>query len=792
MAKLNLGRVGIVPQGDFDNTKTYSKMDMVYYSTTGSSYVSLVDNNTALPTDSTKWQSAADVSNEVAAANAAATRANTAAEAAEAVSDEVAELKSQLGPVFFEKPLSEFTRLSNGYIGPNGIYVSSNTYLLYVFTANEPGEMFVTNSTSGAAMVLVKCQDAIYDENSWTSATVVDRRTSGNNNIPTESNPMSFAKDDTIALSFIKTSSANVYLGGLYVNVDKVKEIEDDISELREDHFAWGTISQSDCQFVGNGYFSNTGLFIENPSYRAWFFQPTSKGKIYIDPVGIDTIHISRFSGPVTYDEETEKYSGPIIARYTDNSEQESPVVVEFNDGEYIGFDYSKNNLNKTVHLCGKYTADKIVEIEEAVKELNAYKKNKQFIYIADSYPIYYGDVLEIYYKGILDVPNPYDYSVVVTCNVGHTYNKRFIFEPESTHVGNEYPITISLYDSNGNLIEYASSKIEVVNPQNPSSKKNILTIGDSMTAGGQWVSLVKSMMTAQGLTNFDFIGQFGSTEGAKYQALGGYNYTRYNNEYLTDRWVWINCTHDKTSDDIRSIYTDTNGTHWRIMVIESNRLKLHSEDGASSLAIPASGTLTYQQGGTNTSPITYTTTSTQASGNPLWNESEGKVDIQWYVENVCGASGIDYSIIFLGWNDEYKDANHESWFKERVNTMITNIRTDYPNCTIFLVGVQIPSADGMGKVYGNSPSYISWIDWVFLCHHKWLQEIANDVGNAYFVDVSAQFDTEHNYTTNERVVNKRSAITEEYQVDPVHPAESGYLQFGDAIYRKFLQIAVQ
>lgn len=94
MAKLNLGRVGIVPQGDFDNTKTYSKMDMVYYSTTGSSYVSLVDNNTALPTDSTKWQSAADVSNEVAAANAAATRANTAAEAAEAVSDEVAELKS--------------------------------------------------------------------------------------------------------------------------------------------------------------------------------------------------------------------------------------------------------------------------------------------------------------------------------------------------------------------------------------------------------------------------------------------------------------------------------------------------------------------------------------------------------------------------------------------------------------------------------------------------------------------------------------------------------------------------
>lgn len=109
MAKLNLGRVGIVPQGDFDNTKTYSKMDMVYYSTTGSSYVSLVDNNTALPTDSTKWQSAADVSNEVAAANAAATRANTAAEAAEAVSDEVAELKSAMSDSQIEIELIEET-----------------------------------------------------------------------------------------------------------------------------------------------------------------------------------------------------------------------------------------------------------------------------------------------------------------------------------------------------------------------------------------------------------------------------------------------------------------------------------------------------------------------------------------------------------------------------------------------------------------------------------------------------------------------------------------------------------
>lgn len=96
MAKLNLGRVGLVPKGTYDSTRTYAKLDVVYYPATGSSYVSLADGNSAAPSDASKWQSLADVSNEVAAANAATARANAAAEAAEAVSGEVADLKGQL------------------------------------------------------------------------------------------------------------------------------------------------------------------------------------------------------------------------------------------------------------------------------------------------------------------------------------------------------------------------------------------------------------------------------------------------------------------------------------------------------------------------------------------------------------------------------------------------------------------------------------------------------------------------------------------------------------------------
>lgn len=130
MAKLNLGRVGLVPKGTYDNTKTYAKMDVVFYPATGSSYVSLADDNSAAPSDATRWQSLADVSNEVAAANAATARANTAAEAAEGVSGEVADLKSHLNKYCdpFEETITDYT---NGIVAIQILDSASANYESY-------------------------------------------------------------------------------------------------------------------------------------------------------------------------------------------------------------------------------------------------------------------------------------------------------------------------------------------------------------------------------------------------------------------------------------------------------------------------------------------------------------------------------------------------------------------------------------------------------------------------------------------------------------------------------------
>ena len=78
MAKLNLGRVAFVLRGEWAQG-AYNKLDVVSYATTGDSYVSRVDNNTALPTDDTKWLRLTNVGDSVTAANQAAQAANTAA-----------------------------------------------------------------------------------------------------------------------------------------------------------------------------------------------------------------------------------------------------------------------------------------------------------------------------------------------------------------------------------------------------------------------------------------------------------------------------------------------------------------------------------------------------------------------------------------------------------------------------------------------------------------------------------------------------------------------------------------
>ena len=65
--------------------------------------------------------------------------------------------------------------------------------------------------------------------------------------------------------------------------------------------------------------------------------------------------------------------------------------------------------------------------------------------------------------------------------------------------------------------------------------------------------------------------------------------------------------------------------------------------------------------------------------------------------------------------------------------------------------------------------------------------ELAAENQNVVHINISGQFDTEHNMPTATRSVNARNSAEETYQSNGVHPANSGYMQIADAAVRCFV-----
>lgn len=248
---------------------------------------------------------------------------------------------------------------------------------------------------------------------------------------------------------------------------------------------------------------------------------------------------------------------------------------------------------------------------------------------------------------------------------------------------------------------------------------------------------------------------------------------------------MWITCNHDKTDDDQHSVYKDSNGKSWKLETIEANRIKVICNDITASLP-SASGTLTWFSGGTHNSNIVYTS-SEQANGNPFWDSDNNKVDFAKYV-TALGKNKLDYVYVLLGWNNVYGVLSNIDGYKSNVQTFISNVHASYPNCKIVLLGLEIPSRDGLGNNYSsveNDEFYIQ-MNHVFKLN-KLYEDIENENNNVSFVNIAGQFDTENNMLTSTRQVNVRNSKTEVYQSNGVHPAQSGYYQIADACYRDFV-----
>lgn len=428
--------------------------------------------------------------------------------------------------------------------------------------------------------------------------------------------------------------------------------------------------------------------------------------------------------------------------------------------------------------------------ISETVKEEIEAQTTVKLLTLPRRFNLVVGDTFEMFYKGISNVldSNIYDYEISFSDGVsrGKAWKRNYEWTPTAADVGTK-TMTVVVRDNLGNEIDSGTVDLVISNvPSSPASVRAVCCVGDSITEGGTWCSELRRRLSSAdgtpagyGLANINFIGSKETADGCKYEGYGGWTFNLFLNESKNDSNMYIYGSFDKINDDQHAVYKDSNGVNWKLETIGASAIKIIRT--SSSGTLPASGRLTWVSGGVNKGDIVYTS-SGQAAGNPFWNGDAGKLDFTAYASKM-GVATIDHMIILLGWNSTNET---EEGYKAQVKSFIDCVRSDFPNCKITLVGIQVPSRDGFANNYGIGWKYYQKLQFVWLCN-KVYQEVADEYDGVEFVNLAGQFDAEYNCMTMTKKPNVRSSTDITVQSNGVHPSGEGRKQIADAVLRNFI-----
>ena len=294
-----------------------------------------------------------------------------------------------------------------------------------------------------------------------------------------------------------------------------------------------GTFKATSYEFIGNRRFTCT-MTGANPIYFLFYFA-TVKGeryKLHLSASRATSINSVIYSG---IDNKTDFSASKKVF---DGSLSKGENIIEFvAKGEINIFSLSISTGGTTFTLDDCYL--EVADLEDfvnadAIRNLkpnqlkHEYKSTIRRIYITPML----GD-LELYYDGmiqtqerisdiILNNKTALDQAFVIK---GAPYRVRF----KSTDNGGYY---LFLTDRFGvqNYINIQLTKTDSIS--NPGSVKNILMIGDSLTAGVTFPREFYNYLQALGLTNFHMLGRLHDyitqNENVRYEASGGYAWDNY------------------------------------------------------------------------------------------------------------------------------------------------------------------------------------------------------------------------------------------------------------------------
>lgn len=403
------------------------------------------------------------------------------------------------------------------------------------------------------------------------------------------------------------------------------------------------------------------------------------------------------------------------------------------------------------------------------------------------------GDTLQLFYRGMVKALDPYAYNLFVTCAKGHAYPRYFEYTPTSDDVGS-VPWTLEVKDGqNRVLAKQTCTLVTKAAACSPAAPLSVLCVGDSLTAGGAWCKEASRRLTGTGgmpaglgLTNITFVGRFREGD-IGWEGSGGWSWPSFAMNVRPP--VYRFHVAGVVTAPLRSTQYSHNGTSYDVQYSDlrdgSGTVRCSSKDAPSP-----TGTL-QKTAGVGDAELPFSSFDTEAD-NPFWNSATDKLDLRAYVDRYCGGK-IDVVYFLLSWNGQTAYRTDFSDFSENIRILVDHLHAVYPHVAVKLMGIQVPSQNGgMGANYPGGSGYSDTYGMTVtaLNMNTAYAAFAKDpayAGFVEFVNVSAQFDSENNMPEADVPVNCRNPKTEKRGTNGVHPAQAGYGQIADVMFRNFV-----
>lgn len=389
-------------------------------------------------------------------------------------------------------------------------------------------------------------------------------------------------------------------------------------------------------------------------------------------------------------------------------------------------------------------------------------KADLEYFFLPKDIYVASGRTIELYYSQIL--LNYQKYNIKAQCSIGASLERKFQIKGNDAHIGN-YPLTIFVYDDNGNILKSASSTIHIVDAS--VGNMSVLPIGDSLTNGKDWLAEVRNLssnaVTFVGTRKTGYV----NNSAIRHEGRSGGTCVMYNTD----------STYTYADNGYGGVGADA-------ATFDSS--KSYAKGDFCKYGSDVYVFTTAHSGAWNTSHVRNISQS-----NPFWDWNNNKFSINHYKSFY----GINYNaiMIFLGTNGISLTPETNENGALGIKTLVENIRKEDTTTPIIVVNTIYRSGQNGIGTQGNTDGYKAQSEFKFDADRKVMllakavEDMIGDMENIYICPVGFTHDSQYNFGNVKKEVNPRltdtSEVFELFPLDSVHPQLEGYLQMADEMY---------